>query len=359
MQAVVSLIDVAAAKKLTDGYIHEFCKRRSVEALEIGQTYSRLWDSLEQLLLAGGKRFRPYMVLATYQAYQPKGTLDDVLPAAVAQEFIHSAMLVHDDIIDRDTIRYGVNNIAGQYNEYYKNLVLNDTERSHLSLTAALLAGDALIADAHKILRRTNRPNELIEQAEDILNSSIFEVIGGELLDSEVAFTPKDTINAEVISRYKTAGYSFVGPLTTGAVLAEAPEADIDILKEFGIILGVGYQFRDDILGMFGDEKITGKSTTTDITEGKRTYLIEQFEKLATHEQLTLFSSIFHQPLATNEEIETAKNLLIESKALASVEQRIESFYQQALEKIAQLSLPDESKKMYQALVEHCLKREV
>lgn len=359
MQAVVSLIDVSAAKKLTDEYIHDFCSRRSGEALELGPAYSRLWQSIEKLLLAGGKRFRPYMVLATYQVYQPKNDLKAILPAAVAQELIHSAMLVHDDIIDRDMIRYGVKNIAGQYDEYYQPYLQDTDERNHMTLSAALLAGDALLADAHKVLRKTNRASELVDQAEDILNTSIFEVIGGELLDSEIAFLPEGAITAEVISRYKTASYSFVGPLTTGAVLAEAPETDINILKEFAIIVGIGYQFRDDILGMFGDTKLTGKSTTTDIKEGKRTYLIEQFETVANDTQKELFFSIFHQPEASDQEIETAKNILIESGALQSVEDRIEQLRQQAFEKISQLSLSEDGKSMYEGLVNHCLKREV
>lgn len=358
MQPVAFLIDVPTAKKLTDEYIQEFCQRRAAEAMELGPTYAQLWQSIEKLILAGGKRFRPYMLLATYQAYRPTEPLGSVLPAAVAQELIHSAMLVHDDIIDRDTIRYGVQNIAGQYNESYKAYVHDETERSHMSLSAALLAGDALIADAHKVLRKTESPTHLIDHAEDILNSVIFEVIGGELLDTEVAFLPKGSISAHTIARYKTASYSFVGPITTGAVLAEAPENDITILREFSIMLGIGYQLRDDILGTFGDEAVTGKSTTTDIKEGKRTYLVEQFDRLASKEQSLVFSRIFRRYDATNEEIQKVKQLLIDSGALEKVEQKIKELRQLSLEKIDQLSLSDETKKVYEGLVEYCLSRD-
>ena len=358
MQPVAFLIDVPTAKKLTDEYIQEFCQRRASEAMELGPTYAQLWQSIEKLILAGGKRFRPYMLLATYQAYQPTKPLGSVLPAAVAQELIHSAMLVHDDIIDRDTIRYGVQNIAGQYNESYKAYVHDDMERAHMSLSAALLAGDALIADAHKVLRKTELPTHLVDQAEDILNKVIFEVIGGELLDTEVAFLPKGSISADTIARYKTASYSFVGPITTGAVLAEAPEADITILREFSLILGIGYQLRDDLLGTFGDEALTGKSTTTDIKEGKRTYLIEQFDALATPEQANTFNQIFRRYDASEDEINTAKQLLAESGAKAKVEEKIKVLHEQVLTKIAQLSLTDQTKNIYEGLAEYCLNRE-
>jgi geranylgeranyl diphosphate synthase type II len=358
MQTVATFITTSTAKQLTDEYIKNFCQYRSTEALKIGQSYFLLWQSIEKLILSGGKRFRPYMLLATYQAYQPNGSLQDVLPAAAAHELIHSAMLIHDDIIDRDSIRYGVSNISGQYDEHYGQFFEDVTERSHMSLSAALLAGDALIADAHLLLRKTNRPSVLLDQAELILNNAIYEVIGGELLDIEGSFLPKGTISAQMIALYKTASYSFVGPLTTGAVLAEAPEQDINTLKELSVILGVGYQLRDDLLGTLGDEETTGKSTTTDITEGKRTYLIDLFEQLATKEQQEQFIKVFHRPDATTEELATAKTLLIESGARSAVEQLIEEKRVLALEKVSMLTLPEESKKIYEMLIARCLNRE-
>ncbi len=359
MQTVASLITTEAAKKLADEYIQSFCQHRSLEAAELGPTYVRLWQSIESLILAGGKRLRPYMVLATYQAYKSEAVLSDILPAAVSQELIHMAMLIHDDIIDRDTIRYGVKNVAGQYDDHYKNIVSDDAERSHMSLSAALLAGDALITEAHRVLRKTIQSTELIDQAEEILDTAIFEVIGGELLDTEVAYLPKGSISPDIIARYKTASYSFVGPLTTGAVLAQAPEHDINTLKEFSIILGIGYQLRDDLIGTFGNEAVTGKSTTTDIREGKRTYLIEQFELLANIEQNKKFFSIFHNSTATTEQLEEAKQLLAETGAQKAVEVLIDTKKAEALQKIDVLSLSPEAKQMYKALVEQCLNREL
>ncbi|MDB5180876.1 MAG: hypothetical protein JWO54_636 [Candidatus Saccharibacteria bacterium] len=352
------LIDIETAKQLTDDYIKNYCQTRLNEAKELGPTYTRLWQSIESLLLAGGKRFRPFMVLATYQAYSPQGKLNDVLPAAVAQELIHTAMLIHDDIIDRDTVRYGISNISGQYKQYYSRFLNDETEQMHMSLSAALLGGDALISDAHRLLRKTNRPTPLIEQADVIFNKAIFEVIGGELLDTEASFLPEGKISALSIAKYKTASYSFISPITMGAVLAEAPEQDIKILTQFSEILGIGYQLRDDLLGMFGDETTTGKSATTDITEGKRTYLIEQFEQLATTEQSEAFKAIFHRKNATVNEIETAKRLLVESGAKTAVEENINTMKLMAFEKITNLTISQESKLIYKNLVERSLNRE-
>jgi len=359
MQTVSKTLDTAVAKQLVDEYIKSFFQYRSAEAMELGPSYVRLWQSIEQLILAGGKRLRPYMLLATYQAYNPEGTLNDILPAAVAHELIHSAMLIHDDIIDRDSVRYGVKNVSGQYEEHYGQFFDNKVELAHMSLSAALLAGDALIADAHMLIRKINRPAELIDQAEAILNKEIFEVIGGELLDVEVAFLPKDSINLDTIAKYKTASYSFVGPLTTGAMLAQAPENDINVLKELSVVIGIGYQLRDDLIGVFGNPANTGKSNASDIREGKRTYLIEKFEQLATRAQSQELFAIFHRNDASDEELATVRTLLTETGARGAVEQLIEEKRVFAVEKVHSLSLSDEAKKLYLDLIAQSLNREM
>ncbi len=358
MQSVVTTVDAKQAKTLTDSYVQQFCANRAKQALEIGPSYLRLWKSVESLLLAGGKRFRPYMVIAAYQAYNPDGDIEDILPAAVAQELVHSAMLIHDDIIDRDTVRYGVKNISGQYDDIYSEYLHDPTEREHASLSVALLAGDALLSDAHRLLQKTNRPVELVDRAADILTTAIFEVIGGELLDTEVAFLPKGTIKAETIAKYKTGSYSFVSPLTTGAVLADAPKKDIEILTQLSHNLGIGYQLRDDLLGMFGDELATGKSTVTDIKEGKRTYLIERFDVMANHEQSAAFFAVFHQQNADPLALEAAKQLLVDSGAKEAVEFEIDRHREEALEHIEKLSLKQDSKEVFINLVERCLTRD-
>jgi len=359
MQTVSKTLDTAVAKQLVDEYIKSFFQYRSAEAMELGPSYVRLWQSIEKLVLAGGKRLRPFMLLATYQAYNPEGTLNDILPAAVAHELIHSAMLIHDDIIDRDSVRYGVKNVSGQYEDHYSQFFDDKAELAHMSLSAALLAGDALIADAHMLVRKINRPAELVDQAEAILNKEIFEVIGGELLDVEVAFLPKDSINLDTIAKYKTASYSFVGPLTTGAMLAQAPENDINILKELSVVIGIGYQLRDDLIGVFGNPTTTGKSNASDIREGKRTYLIEKFEQLATPEQSEGLFSIFRRSDASEEELAKVRELLTITGARAAVEGLIEEKRASGVEKVNSLSLSDEAKKLYLDLIAQSLNREM
>jgi geranylgeranyl diphosphate synthase type II len=351
-------MDLAATKDLTDTHIKRYCEERRSNARQISPRYVALWESIESLLLAGGKRLRPHLLITAYTGYADANNIDDILPAAVAQELLHSAMLIHDDIIDRDSIRYGVSNISGQYDESYAPFISEKTERSHMSLSAAILAGDALLSDSHRMLRSVNRPRELVDQATEILSRGVFEVIGGELLDTEVAFLPAGIINAETIAKFKTASYSFVSPLTMGATLAGASEAELYHLTQLSESLGIGYQLRDDILGIFGNEAKTGKSTSTDITEGKRTFLIERFEAIASSEQSERFFRIFHKPEATDAELAEARSLLVDSGAKEHVEQRITTLHETATGIIKQLGISEAAREELQYVADHCLQRE-
>lgn len=353
-----SVITLATAKTQIDTELARYSAQRMRDAERIGPSYVRLRESIDALVRVGGKRLRPYMVLATHQAYAPEDPSDDILPAAMAQELIHLAMLVHDDIIDRDLIRYGIPNVAGYYEKYYEAHIPRLAERRHAALSAALLAGDALLADAHQIIRESKQTSERVQRAADILSQSIFDVIGGELLDTEVGILPKDSIDPLAVAEHKTSSYSFVGPLTTGAVLAGAPEHDISLLRQLGKHLGIGYQLKDDLLGVFGDKQKTGKSTTTDITEGKRTFMVREFERIASEEQQADFFAIFHREDAGEREIAQVRLLLIESGAEQATIDAIQHHRSQSEQIITQLNIDEPHKEALRSLVELCMIRE-
>lgn len=358
MNPSVSVSDITELKHTIDARLKEYCSLRSIAAEHISPRYGLLWQTITTLLMAGGKRFRPYMLISAYRAYSASENIEAIISAALAQELIHQAMLVHDDIIDRDTMRYGIKNVMGQYDDLYTPLISEHNERHHLTESAAILAGDVLLSDAYQLLSEAKVPKKQLTQALAIFSHGVFEVIGGELLDTENAFLADQHISAETIARYKTASYTFVTPLSIGAALAGAPSEDFALLKQFSECIGIAYQFRDDLLGVFGNQLVTGKSTSSDIAEGKATFLIEQFEQLATKEQREVFDGIFHKSTLSEAEYETARTLLIESGAKQSVEATIEVLSQKAQGYIDQLSITDEQKTVFRTLAHHCLYRE-
>jgi geranylgeranyl diphosphate synthase, type II len=359
MQPTVSAPTITQVKELIDYRLNEYCAVRIRSAATIGEQYETLWKTVQTLIQAGGKRFRPYMLITAFSAYSDEDAdVEAILPAALAQELIHQAVLIHDDIIDRDTMRYGIQNVAGQYDAIYKPDIKSASERSHMTMSSALLAGDALLSDAYHFLSRVKASPEQLSQATSILSQGVFEVIGGELLDTESSFLAPGTISAETVGRFKTASYSFISPITMGAVLAGAPQTEIQMLRQLSEYLGIGYQLRDDLLGVFGDSTQTGKSTSSDIIEGKRTYLIEQFELLADEQQKQAFASIFHNNQASESDVETARQLLIQSGALKKAEEAIELLETKAHAVVNLLSIADESKAVLADLIQHCLSRE-
>ncbi len=149
--------------------------------------YARLWNSIATLFDAGGKRLRPFMTLLTYQALQ-RQACHRYLPAAVAQELLHQAMLIHDDIIDRDTIRYHVKNVSGQYRDIYKDI----KDKAHFADSSALLAGDLLLSEAHIQVSLASVDADIQAKSQEVLSQAVFHVVGGELLDTEASFLSDD-----------------------------------------------------------------------------------------------------------------------------------------------------------------------
>jgi geranylgeranyl diphosphate synthase type II len=286
-----------------------------------------------------------------------KRSVEPVLPAALAQELLHIAVLAHDDIIDRDHIRYGVKNINGQYDEKYKIYISDSGERLHFANSAAILAGDLLIAEAFSAIGRCQVDAALIAKAQTLLSETIFRVVGGELLDTESAFRTDRKTNSLMIAEQKTASYSLVSPLVMGAILAGASPDAIRGLADFGLALGIAYQLQDDLLGVFGDEAVTGKSTSGDIIEGKYTYLIEQFFRLADQNQKEQFGAVFKNQTTSPAEIAAAKELLIVSGAQSAVSAAIANYAETAKTKLDELSMNNETRAAFTALIDMCTVR--
>jgi geranylgeranyl diphosphate synthase type II len=171
-------------------------------------------------------------------------------------------MLIHDDIIDRDDISYGVRNISGSYLDHYETLVPDTNERRHFARSAAILAGDLLLSDAYRLIAQLQVPASAILAAQSLLNEAIYSVVGGELLDTEAAFKKLASAHPEIIATYKTAGYSFVMPLLIGATIAGAPAEDLTILRHLGTKVGIAYQMRDDYLGVLEMKRSPAKVPT-------------------------------------------------------------------------------------------------
>ncbi len=336
--------------------LQDFLDKQIIDAKQISEDYARLYKVLKKLILSGGKRIRPKMVIMSYLAFGGKKS-SEIIPIALAVELLHQFLLIHDDIIDRDSIRYGVKNVSGTYQDIYKKVISSSAESLHYANSAALLAGDVLHGSAHSQITNSSLEPNVLKKVQAIFHQAVFDVCGGELLDTESAFKDHSEIDTLAIAKYKTASYSFVAPLLIGATAADAEPATCAVLRVFAEDLGIAFQLRDDLLGVFGNEQKTGKSNLGDLREGKYTELIAQFISLASTEQLSLYEEYFGSQKASQEQLDRLKAAITESGAKIKIEKLIKEHEERALKELDFLELEDYFRLQFEQLVEKSVKR--
>lgn len=343
-------------RSLLHEVLDKFFLRKITAANQMSATHERQWIELQRLVNAGGKRLRPDMVFLAYQTFGGTDTAA-IAPIAAAQELLHQSLLIHDDIIDRDYVRHGVANIQGSYRDYYAEYVHDVSDRDHFAGSAALLAGNLLLVGGYELIAHSQIEPEIKQEVTMLFSQGIFAVSGGELMDVESTFLPHGQTDTIGIATYKTAYYSFAAPLLIGATLAGASHAQKQLLGDFAKNLGIAFQLKDDLLGVFGDDALTGKTTTGDITEGKYTYLVESFYQLAGDADRAAFDQSFGKHDASSAEIDDVKGLLESSGAKQATQDKIAAYEQLCEHALEMLDIDDAHRAQLGQLIDKALRR--
>lgn len=294
--------------ELVEDVLQQFFAEAKLRSVSMGAAYLTLWEALERAA-AGGKRSRPRLVLLTYRALGGTDAAGAALLAA-SYELLHSALLVHDDVIDRDFVRRGRPNVSGSYRTRALRAGASPAEADHAGASAGILAGDLALSGAYRVLRRLEAPEQVCRRLQDVLDDAIFSSVGGEVFDIELSHAPQMPSLENIIrtAHLKTSAYSFEAPLQAGAVLAGAPESVISALTYFGRSAGIAYQLVDDVLGVFGAESRTGKSSWGDLREGKRTAMLAY---AATQPEWDSIASLIGSPDLSAAEAEYVRTVLL------------------------------------------------
>lgn len=317
--------------------IEAFFSERILKSASLGGQYPALWRAARQAS-RGGKKLRPALVVNVFQELS-SGPCHHAIEAATAFELLHTAFLMHDDVIDRDTVRRGELNIVGSFVEYAKGQGATDDDALLWGQASAILAGDLLIQGAQAILARLPIPERQRVDLIDLFDHSVFVTAAGELADVAFATGTVHPVMSEVLAmaEQKTASYSFEGPLLAGAILADAPAAQMKTLREFGRLVGTAFQLRDDILGVFGDENVTGKSVISDLRGGKITPMVAFALQSKDAEKLR---TIMGHPELAAAEGETVRGILERCGARAFVEDLMADYAQRATHIVESSTLP-------------------
>ncbi|HOS81355.1 MAG TPA: polyprenyl synthetase family protein [Methanolinea sp.] len=218
-----------------------------------GSACDDLGRASAHLLLAGGKRLRPALLLLAADAVN-RGSSSDVMPAALALELTHSFTLIHDDIMDGDTVRRGVPTVHTRWDE-----------------PTAILAGDVLFATAFEFICLADVPDNAKVRATSLLARTCVEICEGQHLD--MSFEKRDDVSEGEYFKMveKKTGALYAAAAGIGSILASGNPSFTEALYHFGQGIGMAFQIQDDLIDLLAPPEVSGKDQGSDIREGKKT----------------------------------------------------------------------------------------
>jgi geranylgeranyl diphosphate synthase type I len=280
----------------------------------------KLYDAAGHLIVNGGKRLRPYMVIKSCQIL--KGKMSNAMPAASAVEMVHNFTLVHDDIMDNDEMRHGV-----------------PTVHKKFGVPIAILAGDVLFSKAFQVVTDTKLSTSSTTQLVSRLAKACVDVCEGQLLDVKMAEERKIPSQAEYITMIekKTAALFDVS-CAMGAICATTKMDDISNLSSFGRNLGIAFQITDDLIGVMGDPKITKKPVGNDLREGKKSLPILMAIKLAKGNDKKIILKAFGNSKVSKKDLSNAVSVIRSLGIEESVRKQALKYAERAEKSLAKYS---------------------
>jgi len=347
-------------KEQLDPLLENYFEEKLRQARQIDPLAEEAVAIIKDFTLAGGKRVRPAVQYYGYLAAGGKKE-ERIVKATMAIELAHSFLLIHDDIIDKDAVRHGVATVHERYKRIAQKYFLQ-TNSEHFGNSMAMIAGDMASSMANEIIFNADFEPSVILKALDRLQQIIYQTIPGEMID--VVLEAKRTATEEEILRMhkgKTARYTFEGPIQLGYSLAGKDNEDeaLKHLSDYAINVGIAFQVRDDILGVFGDEKKLGKPVGSDIREGKQTLLVIKALEKGTTSQKKVIQQLLGKEDLTSEELKEFRNVIAATGSLDYSQELSQKLIEQSLAELAKVEFADEEAKVFfQSIAEYIIKRE-
>lgn len=367
------MTETKALLDLVQKQLNDFCAARKTAFEAISPELHHLVDYTESLL-TGGKRFR---ALFCYWAWV--GALDGkqtdlqisrsatgIAGIAAALEMFHAAALVHDDLLDQSDTRRGAPAAHVAFaNIHRKSDWVGSPER--FGTAGSVLTGDLMLGWSSEIfggaMAYAATP-EIEKSCREAFSLMRDEVMAGQYLDilEENSASRKPASEAfgraNKVMLYKTAKYSIESPLHIGATFAGASASFLQGLSNFGIPLGLAFQMRDDVLGVFGDSALTGKPTGDDLREGKRTALIALTRETLSSTVVKIFDELLESGELSEDQIKFLQQTIIGSGALEKIERMIVDLGDQSLAALESLELEPTAKAALRQLALNVINRE-
>lgn len=311
---------------------------KELESIDFGRHPKELYDPISYILELGGKRMRPLLVLIAYGLY--KDHPEDILQPALAVEVFHNFTLMHDDIMDNAPLRRGQPTVHEKWNR-----------------NVAILSGDTMLVKAYDLLLEV--PADKLPRILRSFNRCASEVCEGQQIDMN--FESVDTVSeADYLHmiRLKTAvllGFS----LELGAVLGDAKPEEASLLKSFGENIGIGFQLKDDLLDVYGDESKFGKLSGGDIVANKKTFLLISALSHARGDDLRKLENwLLVKNFDRDEKVRAVREIYDRSGVRALTENKINEFFERAFAQLDELDIPRHRKQLLYDFTRYLIARE-
>ncbi|MCA9610425.1 MAG: polyprenyl synthetase family protein [Myxococcales bacterium] len=295
-----------------DARLGEYLDEKRAAARALAPEAEELVEAVAALTMRGGKRLRPALLSAAFSAVAPGRDPAVTVDAQASLELLQTYLLIHDDWMDRDDERRGGPSVHAALRAAHGG-------EDHLGASLAILAGNLASACAWELMTRGEHSRAVERGLVEEFLRMHQEVVYGQQLDLLA------TSDVSLMQQLKTGSYTVRGPLLLGAVLGEATEAQREALLAYGRPLGEAFQMRDDLLGTFGDAEATGKPTSSDLREGKRTALVLAAQRLGDAAALAPLTRVLGRRDAAEAEVDAAREVLVSTGAKAEVEARLDA----------------------------------
>ena len=306
-------------------------------ALPYERNPKSLYEPVEYVLSLGGKRIRPVLMLMGYNLWREKP--EDILMPAVGLETYHNYTLLHDDLMDNADVRRG-----------------HETVHRRWDANKAILSGDSMLVLAYQRMQQVSA--DKLPAVLQLFTETALEI--GEGQEYDMTFeTRNDVTEEEYIEmiRLKTS-VLLACALKIGALLADAPKEDADLLYQLGEQVGLAFQLQDDLLDVYGDPKVFGKAIGGDITSNKKTYmLINAVNRANAAQRAELERWIAAKDFDRAEKVAAVTRLYDEIGIRQLCEEKINYYFEQARQTLQKVGVPEERKQVLSAYMDELLHR--
>ncbi len=310
----------------------------NIEKIAYPKFPEQLYAPIRYILNLGGKRARPALVLLSCNLY--KEDISDAVQPALAWEVFHNFTLMHDDVMDKANIRRGKPTVHKVWNE-----------------NTAILSGDSMLILAYQIMSRAS--SEVIKPLLELFSKTAAEICEGQQLDMEFE-SRLDVSEEEYLEMIRLKTAVMIGAcLKTGAMIGGGRLGDMNLLSEFGVNLGLAFQIKDDLLDIYGDPTVFGKSIGGDILCNKKTYfLVNALQQSENEDKESLLHWIAATSYDEKEKINKVTAIYDKLQLKQRAEDKMKVLYKQACSSLEKVDITEEKKSFLYEFAKQLMERE-